>query len=445
MQDKPTSVTNPRDTEGTSKQAGEVRVRWAWTKALVWTDRMLKALETGVKGGKWFSLMDKVYRTTNLYTSYFRVQDKGGAPGADRVTVEAFGKRLNENLNKLSQQLEDGSYRPHDVLRTWIPKPGTKEKRPLGIPTVRDRVVQAALLHVIEPIFERDFSEQSYGFRPGRSCKDALRRVDNLLKDGYRYVVDADLKSYFDTIPHDRLLQRIQEKISDGRVLDLIRRMLEQGIMEGLKQWTPTEGSPQGSVISPLFSNIYLDPLDHRMAELGFEMIRYADDFVILCRTREEADAAMEEVQRWTARAGLTLHPTKTCIVDAVEEGFDFLGYTFCGGEKRPRKKSLKKFKDTIRAKTKRSNGHSLKTTINMINPVLRGWFEYFKHSHRWTFDSNDSWVRHRLRSILRKRDGRRGRGRGLDHNRYQNAYFAKRGLFSMEQAHIDVLQPSSR
>jgi RNA-directed DNA polymerase len=264
-----------------AKQAGEAPVRddWTWTKPWIWTDRMLTALVNGVKGGQWFSLIDKVYREDTLYSAARRVTGrKKKAAGVDHVTPEMFEQRLPEHVRQLHAELKGGTYQPRSVRRIEIPKPGSRETRPLGIPTIRDRVVQTALHDVIQPIFERDLAEHSYGFRPERGCKDALRRVDALLKAGYVYVVDADLKSYFDTIPHDRLLQLIAEKISDSRVLALIESFLKQGVMDGLRKWTPAEGSPQGAVISPLLSNIYLDPLDHLMAAAGFEMVRYADD-----------------------------------------------------------------------------------------------------------------------------------------------------------------------
>ena len=263
---------------------GELLARWAWVEPTVWTLRMLTALEAGVQGGKWFSLIDKVHPTRTLGAAFFQIAVNKGAAGVDHVTVEGFKLRLDENLKKLSEDLRSGNYQPQQIRRHYIPKPGSSEKRPLGIPTVRDRVVQTALQMVLEPIFEHDFAEHSYGFRPGRGCKDALRRVDQLLKEGYSYIVDADLKSYFDTIPHDRLMTLVGQKVSDGRVLSLIGSFLKQGILDGLREWTPEEGSPQGAVISPLLSNIYLNPLDHLMAQRGFEMIRYADDFVIMCR-----------------------------------------------------------------------------------------------------------------------------------------------------------------
>jgi len=407
---------------------------------------MLTALEQGVLGGKWFSLMDKVYALRNLRRAFERVKANQGAAGVDHVTVEEFERHLEANLEKLARSLADGSYRPQAIRRVWIPKPGGKEKRPLGIPTVRDRVVQTALRAVLEPIFERDFAAHSYGFRPNRGGKEALRRVDALLTAGYHWVVDADLKSYFDTIPHAALLDRVGEKVVDSKVLGRLEAFLTAKVMETAEGWTPEEGTPQGAVISPLLSNIYLDPLDHLMAAAGFEMERYADDFVILCRNEAEARQALERVQSWTATTGLQLHPTKTRIVDATAAGgFDFLGYHFEGGTRWPRRKSLAKLKDTLRAKTRRTNGQSLSVIITNLNRTLRGWYGYFQHSHATTFTALDQWVRTRLRSILRKRRGRHGRARGADHQRWPNAFFTACGLFSLLTAHATARQSSGR
>jgi RNA-directed DNA polymerase len=363
----------------------------------------------------------------------------------DHVTIDDFERRLIPNLRQLGESLRNGTYEPQAIRRCCIPKPGSREMRPLGIPTVRDRVAQAALRHVLEPIFEREFAEQSYGFRPGRGCKDALRRVDELLRAGHVVVVDADLKSYFDTIPHDKLMTRVREKVSDGRVLALIEAFLKAGIMDGLDEWTPEQGSPQGAVISPLLSNIYLNPLDHHMAERGFEMVRYADDFVVLCRTPEDAERALTVIRQWVQDNGLVLHPTKTRIVKERSDGFDFLGYHFDRGRKWPRAKSLAKLKDAIRSKTRRTNGRSLEVIITDVNRTLRGWFEYFKHSLKTTFRSVDGYVRGRLRSILRKRTKRRGRARGADHQRWPNAYFVAHGLFSLVTAHTAACRSSTR
>jgi len=407
---------------------------------------MLTALETGVKGGVWFSLIDKVYSERNLRSAFAEVKANRGAAGVDHQTIAMYERRLDGNLEKLSEQLRVDAYQPHAIRRVWIPKPGSSEKRPLGIPTVRDRVVQGALRHVLEPIFERTFAEHSYGFRPGRGSKDALRRVDGLLKAGHTWVVDADLQSYFDTIPHEQLMARIETQVADGRVLRLIAKFLRQDVMDTAMRWTPERGSPQGAVLSPLLSNIYLDPLDHALAEAGFEMTRYADDFVILCRSEADARRALEHVDRWTKSAGLTLHPDKTRIVDATQRGgFDFLGYHFELGYRWPRPKSLRKLRDTIRAKTRRTNGHSLDAIILDVNRTLRGWLEYFKHSHATTFPRLDAWVRMRLRSILRKRYGGRGRGRGSDHQRWTNLFFAEHGLFSLVAARATASQSSRR
>lgn len=439
--------TNRAEVSETTKQAGEIRSRWDWVEPLVWTDRMLTALEEGVKGGKWFSMIDKIYRPSTLEAAWKQVEKNKGSAGVDHQSVKTFGENREENLNRLSDRIREGNYQPQSVRRVWIPKPGSRETRPLGIPTVRDRVVQTAILKVIEPVFEREFADRSYGFRPNRGCKDALRQVDELLKQGYHYIVDADLKGYFDTIPHDRLMERVEENLADGRVLSLIESYLNQGVLEGLKEWRPENGTPQGAVLSPLLANIYLNPLDHEMAAEGYEMVRYADDFVILCRSREEAERALALVQEWVEDNGLTLHPEKTQIVDAQRqgEGFDFLGYHFERGYKWPRKKSLKKLKDSIRQKTRRTNGNSLEFIITDVNRTTRGWFEYFKHSHKTTFRPLDQWIRMRLRSILRKRRGGKGRGRGWDHNRWTNAFFAEQGLFSLNTARAEACQSSGR
>ena len=428
-----------------AQQAGIAMRLMACAKPCVWTLRMLTSLLEGVEGGTWFRLFDKVFAERNLHAACQQVSQKKGAAGVDHVTVEEFLSQVPEAIWQLSEALKSGAYRPQAIRRVHIPKPGSHETRPLGIPTVRDRIVQAAIVNVIEPIFERDFAEHSYGFRPGRGCRDALRRVDHLLKAGYVFVVDADLKGYFDTIPHARLMDRLKEKIADGRVLSLIEAFLRTGIQEGATTWTPETGAPQGAVLSPLLSNIYLDPLDHLMAQQGFEMVRYADDFVILCRTSDEAARIMATVQGWVTDNGLTLHPTKTRIVHAPTESFAFLGYEFRGKKHWPQEKSVQKLKATIRKKTRRNNGTSLKCVITNVNTTLRGWFTYFQHSsYRTVFTHLDQWVRLRLRSILRRRRGGSGRGRGLDHLRWPNAFFRQQGLFSLSAA-LAVSRQSSR
>lgn len=439
MEAKPAAVPQ-------AKQAGEVRARWAWTEASVWTERMLTALERGVKGGCWFSLIDKVYSLRNLQAAFAQVKANGGAAGVDHVTTEMFEDNLEANLTRVSEQLAAGKYQPQAVRRKWIPKPESKQQRPLGIPTVRDRVVQGALRNVLEPIFERDFAEHSYGFRPERGCKDALRRVDQLLKAGSSWVVDADIANYFDTIPQDKLLGQVARKVADSRMLELVAAMLQQGVMEGMAYWRPTAGTPQGAVISPLLANIYLDPLDHELRRQGFEMVRYADDFVILCRTEAEARAALARVQVWTTQVGLQLHAEKTRIVDVRQRGgFDFLGYHFERGYRWPRRKSVAKLRAKIRQHTKRRNGHSLQTIIGHVNQTLTGWFEYFKHSHKTAFPPLDKWIRMRLRSILRQRRKRKGRARGTDNLLWPNAFFVQQGLLNLSAAHVVSRQSSRR
>lgn len=426
--------------------AFSVKDHWRWVEPTVWTERMLKALEEGVKGGKWHSLIDKVYSERNLRAAFERVKRNKGSAGVDHVRVEAFEKRLDANIEKLQRVLKDGTYHPQAVKRSWIPKPGSKEKRPLGVPTVRDRVVQTALRNVLEPIYERDFAEHSYGFRPNRSCKDALRCVNELLDAGYTHVVDADIQGYFDAISHERLMALVWKKVADRRIRELVQCFLDQDVMDGLKHWTPESGTPQGAVISPLLSNIYLDTLDHHMASQGIEMVRYADDLVLLCRSEANAEHALELLQGWMAQAALQLHPEKTRVVDhGAGEGFTFLGYEFQRGRHWVSKKSMKGIRSKIRAKTRRTPGMSLERIIGELNPILRGWFEYYQHSRPRSLQKVDGYTRMRLRSILRKFNHGRGVGRGLDHVRWPNAYFTANGLFCLEQAHTQTLQSSRR
>lgn len=436
-----------------ARHGREARNQWDWVERGIWTDRMLKTLVTGVKGGKWFSLIDKVYGKANLIAAYKKVARNKGAAGVDHVTVKGFAKNLEREIAKLHESLRMETYRPQAIKRVTIPKPGTQEGRPLGMPTVRDRVVQGALRHAIEPIFEKDFAEHSYGFRPHRGCKDALRQVDRYLKEGYGWVVDADFKSYFDTIPHDRLMKLVGGKISDLRVLRLIEAFLTQQVMDGMSTWRAEKGCPQGAVLSPLLANIYLDPLDHQMAQAGLVMLRYADDAVILCKSEREAHHALEKLKAWTESAQLQLHPDKTHIVDMCEPGgFDFLGYHFERSRydpnklnRWPGKKSIKNLRNRLKPLTKRTNGKSLGAIIALINPILRGWYAYYKHGKSNSLQDVDGWVRGRLRSILRKRAKKKGRSRGDDHHRWPNAYFHSLGLFSTYRARRLVIQSSRR
>ena len=429
---------------GGAKQVADAPInKWKWVEATVWTDRMLAALDNGVKGNKWFSLIDKVHRPATLKSAWSRVKANRGAAGVDGQSIVKFAAREEVYLGELETAIRDGSYRPQPVKRVEIAKADGK-LRPLGIPTVKDRVAQMAVKLVIEPIYENRFLDTSYGFRPGRACRDALREVDRQLKDGNVWVVDADLKAYFDSIPHDRLMARVEEQISDGRIVSLIENFLKQDIMKELERWTPTGGTPQGGVISPLLANLYLHPLDEKMRTLGYNMVRYADDFVILSPTQVQAERALEEVRAWVKENGLTLHPDKTRLGNCMEkgQGFEFLGYRFECGQRHVRKKSLKALYDKIREKTRRTNGCSLKWIVEGLSPTLRGWFNYFRHAQSHTFGGIDGFTRRRMRAILRKREKRPGFGRTHDdHRRWPNAYFAALGLFTMKEAYAQASQ----
>lgn len=436
-----------------AKPAGErpcLPPRWAWADSTVWTPRMARALEDGVKGGVWYTLWDKFTTLAALESAFAKVKANDGAAGVDHMSIKEFERDKDKHLRTLHASLKDGTYRPAAIRRRYIPKAGSTELRPLGIPTVRDRVVQAALRAGIEPIFEKEFSEISLGFRPGRSAHGAIDRVERLLDAGNRWVVDVDLKSYFDTVPHHRLMVLLKQRVADGRVLDLIETFLKQPVEDNGSRWTPIVGTPQGAVMSPLLANVYLNPLDHRMAKLGYEMTRYADDFVIQCRTEAEARRALDEVTRWCGAAGLTVHPDKTRIVHAEgREGFDFLGYHFRARRddpsrttKWPREKSARKLRETLKPLTKRTSGHSLSSIVTTVNPILRGFLGYFYKSARHGLVSMDEWIRQRLRAVLRRRSRRRGRAREPDYKRWPIAFFDKLGLFSLARTPVQFALP---
>ena len=429
------SAVEPKEEPKQDREA--LRQKWQWVERSIWTDRMLRTLERGIEGGKWFALIDKVHRMANLQSAFNQVWRNKGSAGADGQSIQQFETQEEQELQQLSQELQSRSYRAQAVKRVWIPKAGSTQKRPLGIPVVRDRVVQTALRNVIEPIFERDFAEHSYGFRPRRATKDALRRVEELLNEAQHWVVDADIQGYFDTIPHAKLMAKVAAKISDGRILELIESYLKAGVMEQCKGWETTEqGTPQGGVVSPLLANIYLDELDWVLTKAGMQMVRYADDFVVLCPS--QAQRALELIGQWMQKAQLQLHPQKTKRVDATQAGgFEFLGYHFERGHKWPRQKSVHKVREAIRKRTGRTNGQSLECIIAGTNPVLRGWYNYFRHGKVHTLRNLDSWVRGRLRSILRKRTKRKGKARGgPDHYRWPNRFFDEAGLFNLTTAH---------
>lgn len=437
---------------GRDKQAEEDLWQRYGAERAVWTEAMLIALERGIKGNKWFSLIDKVRSERTLGIAWEKVRTNAGACGVDGISVEFYAKDSQKRLLAVKEHLEQNSYQPKPIRRVHIPKAGSKEKRPLGIPTVTDRVVQSAVKMAIEPIFEREFAPTSYGFRPGRGCKDALREVERLLHAGYQHVVDVDIKGYFDNIPHEALMALVKERIADGKVLGLIGKFLKQGVLEEGIEVEPERGSPQGGIISPLLANIYLNPLDWLLAELGIRSVRYADDIVLLARNGEDANLALSALRGWVEEAQLTLHPEKTRQVDMTREraSFDFLGYRFLRTRKGKllrlvRPKSRRKLYEKLKPPTKRANGRSMEAIIATINPVLRGWFAYFAQASPWEHQKTDQWVRMRLRSILRKRHKGKGRGRGLDHRKWPNRYFENLGLFSLAQARGELMSLRSQ
>lgn len=443
---------------GTANRAGEASDRWSWVERCVWTERMLAALEAGPKGGKWYSLIDKVASPKALRVAFGHVKRNGGAAGVDYETVKHFEGRLDVEIDAISRALLAGTYRPQPLRRRWIPKAGERgEMRPLGIPTVRDRVVQASLKLVLEPIFEPTFHPDSYGYRPKHSAHQALQRVVGLLEEGRTTVVDVDFRKFFDSIPHERLVALIAERVSDSRVLGLLKSFLEAGILEGEEFQPTTGGTPQGGVISPLLANIYLNGLDQELAAAGHTLTRYADDFVVLCAMEEEAGAALAKIQTWAAAMELTVHPDKTRVVDMRQEQahFDFLGFRFLGHRKKGtgqqrlyrfvRPASLQKLKDHLRPLTRRNSGRSLKEIVERINRVLRGWLQHFRSAHACVHDRLDQWLRRRLRSLLRRRAKRHGISRGSDHIRWPITFFANCGLVSLVAAHRRFVSPHMR
>ena len=416
------------------KQVGETLDPWWWVEPGVWTQRRLTRLDQSGPATVGYGLWDKLITERNLQAAFWAVWRNRGAPGVDGQTVQQLETQEQAQLAQLREELRTKRYRRQPARRVWIPKPGSTEQRPLGIPAVRDRTVEAALKHVLEPIFEHDFAEHSYGFRPGRGCRQAVARVEELLNQGRLWCVDLDFKSYFDTIPQGRLLGLVKQRVVDGSVLALVEQSLKAGILTELRDWQPTEqGTPQGAVVSPLLANLYLNPLDHQMARQGWQMVRYADDLVVLCRTKAEAEQALAYLRQWAEQVGLTVHPTKTRIVNAQSEGFDFLGWHFRGDRKWPRQKSLQKLQDKLRPLTRRTNGHSLGEIIARVNPILRGWYGYFRESHPTGLNGPDGWLRRRLRALLRKREKRPSFGLSqADSRRWPNRWFATQGLFSL-------------
>ena len=377
---------------------------------------------TGEK--KVHSLIDKVYRQENLLTAWERVKENGGSGGVDRQSVAGFKAQQDQQLGRLREELRDDGYRPQPVRQVPIPKAGKPgEYRTLGIPTVYDRVCQQALLQRLEPIFEPVFDEANFGYRRGRSTKDALAKVWREIEGGSEWIVDADLKDFFGSVEHEKLLTLVAQRVADGRVLRLIESMLTAGSY-GEGRLFPTErGTPQGGVISPLMSNILLTPFDQEMRRRGYRLTRYADDWVITCQSAAEARAAIKAASKILKELGVELHPQKTRIVH-IAQGFEFLGYKIKRGKQLrlpaakirsgarsgalyayPKEKSIRRFMDEVRKRTKRRIPLRTRELIEELNPLLRGWGEYYKKAHvRLLFNRLDRWIVRRIRSHRFKR-----------------------------------------
>jgi len=390
------------------------------------------------EGLKWFRLMDKLCDPGALIWAFGQVAANRGAPGCDKKTIEAYGAHLEQNIREVSRRLQQGRYEPQPIRRCYIPKE-RGGKRPLGIPTVRDRVVQRALVNVLEPIFEHKFLDCSYGYRPGRSAHQALDAVSEGLNQGRVWVVDADIKGLFEHIPHEGLMREVRKEIADIHVLRLIEGYLKAGIMEQGEIRPNIQGTPQGGVLSPLLANIYLHALDKALTQRGYRLVRYADDLVILCHTQEEAEEAREVLRAVLEEMGLELNEDKSRVVDSREQGFTFLGYTFYGPWRFPSDKAMKRLKDKIRELTRRTRPVSIQRVIADINPVLRGWAHYFVRGNSQSrFQRLDQWVRMRLRSFLLKR-----KAHGWYHQWYPLDFFRQLMLFDLSHflAHFHSLQ----
>jgi RNA-directed DNA polymerase len=371
------------------------------------------------------SLIDKVYKRKNLEMAWEKVQANRGSGGVDGQNLETFAAELDRQLDRLQDELKDDAYQPQPVRQVQIPKAGKPgEFRTLGVPTIYDRVCQQALLNRLEPIFEPAFDEANFGYRRGRSTKDAMRKVWKEIQSGREWIVDADLKDFFGSVEHEKLLTLIAQRVADGRILRLIKAMLTAGSY-GQGRLFPTErGTPQGSVVSPLMSNILLTPFDQEMRRKGYRLTRYADDWVVTCQTAAEAQAATTAALRILKELGVQLHPQKTRIVH-VRHGFEFLGYKIKRGQRRlrlspdkirsgiqlgalyayPREKSIRHFMDQVRALTKRRVPLKTKELIEQLNPVIRGWGHHYKRAHvRGLFHQLDGWIVRRIRSHRFKR-----------------------------------------
>lgn len=382
---------------------------------------------------KYHSLRDKVFSLKNLYAAFHHVKKNKGKAGLDRVSIKQFERDLENNIQNIHKELKTEIYQPSPVLRVYIPK-GKHDKRPLGIPIVKDRVVQQAFRQIIEPIFEKDFSDNSFGFRLKRCCHDAIKRLEQYKQEGYTSVLDADIKAFYDTIPHKLIMDALREKIADGWVLNSIENMLKAGVMEDGIVHETNQGTPQGGVVSPLLANLVGNIIDKELEKAGYKFVRYADDFVVMTKTQEELPAALTYVKEIIeGKLGMKLSEDKTKLTN-FKRGFKFLGYDFKGKYKGISTKSLDKLKDTIRDITKRTQGVNLQAVIAKLNPVIRGHVNYFRLGDvRKRYRKLDSWVRMRLRCFKFSRKWK------TDNKRFPVRRFFKMGLLSFERVYCNA------
>ena len=376
----------------------------------------------------YYTLKDKILKVKNMKEAEYSVFKNKGSAGVDGVTVEEYRDNYKMNMLELRRQLMEDRYEAPPVLRVMIPKDDGRE-RPLGIPTVKDRIAQTTVKQIMEPIFEKIFCDCSFGFRPGRSQIDAINKIEEYKEQGYKWVLDADIKGYFNNIDHKLLMEFITERINDGWVLRMIESWLTAGVVtdEGYES-TPC-GVPQGGSISPLLSNIYLHQFDKEMTDRGYRVVRYADDFVVLTKSKRKANRALEVVKEIVEdKLKLTLHPEKTVITN-FGKGFVFLGFEFIAWRyKRPRKKALKSFKDKVRKVTRRNQPWDIGFIIRELNPKITAWANYFGHGNvKGLFRRLDEWIRMRLRSYIEKKKAVMNQNQ-----RIPNALLQQKGLKSL-------------
>jgi len=341
-----------------------------------------------------------------MMQAFKAVKKNRGAAGIDKVSIGMFQQNLDANLAALKRDLKRGTFTPKPLRRVWIPKDAKGTKfRPLGIPAVRDRVAQEVLRRLLEPIFEPLFHDGSFGFRPGRSCHMAIQRVLSFHGEGERVTLDADIAGFFDNIPHKLIVDAVAAEVADGNILNLIEKFLAAGVLEGGVFKPTTIGTPQGGVISPILANIVLNKLDWRLEQAGYRFVRYADDFVVVCKSRQQAEAALDVVEEIMAELGLSLSPEKTKVA-SYGKGYEFLGFRLSSKSRTMRTKSLERFKMKIRELTRRCNNLDARA-IEKLNQVIRGTANYFATNFSTCiklYQKLDKWIRMRVRCMKFKR-----------------------------------------